>query len=123
MDLHNSYNLAALLSRLDIIAPYPTYKFLNEKHTATNKMAFYIEKLNNSFDSKVSPLPFFWITSVEIQTWPRATQQASFLFSLQFLFLYLNNINKQHCMFTAMAKAYGSVIGQIITHKKKKEQK
>ena len=133
MDLHNSYNLAALLSRLDIIAPYPIYKFLNEKHTATKKMAFYIEKLNNSFDSKVSPLPFFWITSVEIQTWPRATQQASFLFSLQFffffyqslqfLFLYLNNINKHHCMFTAMAKAYGSVIGQIITHKKKKEQK
>lgn len=145
MDLHNSYNLAALLSRLDIIAPYPTYKFLNEKHTATKKMAFYIEKLNNSFDSKVSPLPFFWITSVQIQTWPRATQQASFLFSLQFFFFFfislysfcfftknqnqnnkieiVNNINKHHCMFTAMAKAYGSVIGQIITHKKKKEQK
>ena len=108
-------------------------------------MAFYIEKLNNSFDSKVSTLPFFWITSVEIQPWPRATQKASFLFSLQFFFflfsLYsycfftknqnqnnkietVNNINKQHCMFTAMAKAYGSVIGQIITHtqKKKKEQ-
>ena len=72
------------------------------KNTATKKMAFYIEKLNNSFDGKVSPLPFFWITSVEIQTWPRATQQASFLFSLQFFFFFLSVFT----VFVSLPKQY-----------------
>lgn len=125
MDLHNSYNLAALLSRLDIIAPYPTYKFLNEKHRKPpKKKAFYIEKLNNSFDSKVSPLPnglhfyylysFFFFISLYSYCFFTKNQNQNNIIEI------LNNINKHHCMFTAMAKAYRSVIGQIITHTQKK---
>ena len=144
MDLHNSYNLAALLSRLDIIAPYPTYKFLNEKHTATKKNGLLFWKIEQQFWQQGFPPPLFLDNECRNPNLAKGypTSFIFIFFTVFFFFISLysfcfftknqnqnnkieivNNINKHHCMFTAMAKAYGSVIGQIITHKKKKEQK
>lgn len=125
MDLHNSYNLAALLSRLDIIAPYPTYKFLNEKHRKPpKKRPFILINWTTVLTARFPPSPtdfifiiftvFFFFISLYSYCFFTKNQNQNNIIEI------LNNINKHHCMFTAMAKACRSVIGQIITHTQKK---